>query len=183
MQDDLEQYIRGHQGAFDTERPRKAVWKRIEGTLDKDKASSVRANKPVWIWKAAVVLLLGVVTFLIADRYTYKPQEVEAVTTIEEFLDLEVFYSSLITKKRAKVRTALGDDAPLFNYLEAEVEELDAIYEELKSNFEEAQETPEVLNALIRLLRQRLHLISSQLDLLNERAYKRAVEKEDTSLL
>ena len=178
MQDNLEQYIKDHREDFDTERPGKGVWRRIEGSLDQINPEINRTPGTGWFWKAAVVLLLGAVTFLLADRYTFKTQEAGSMTTVEEFRDLEMFYSSLISKKQVKIQEVLGDDAQFFDYLEAEVEELDAIYKELKRNFEENQETTEMRDALIRLLRQRLHLISSQLDLLNEEAYQQANREE-----
>lgn len=181
MQDRLEEFVKQNRDAFDSEVPGDALWGRIEEGLDEEKKVVPMTPAPqraMWIWKAAVVVLLGAVSFLLVDRYLPRQQEeIAAVSTIEEFQDLESFYTSIISEKRGKLADELGEEKFL-NYLETDIEELDAIYAELKLTFEQKQETPEVLGALIHLLRQKLHLINSQLDILED-AKNPLRERED----
>jgi hypothetical protein len=165
MQDRLENFIKENRGQFDELEPRHSVWEKIDVELTDGKVKSI--NPTMWIWKAAVVILIGAVAFLLIDRYTFKEQQIAAVTTVEEFNELETFYTSLISKKELRVEDATSSD-DFFTFLATDIEEIDAIYTELKTTFEEDLETPAVLNALVHLLRQKLHLISSQLDVINE---------------
>ena len=165
MQGNLEDIIIKGRAEFDSKTPRKEIWDKIESKLDKAETKTINAT--AWYWKAAVIVLLGAVTFLVADRYTYRTQELAEVTTIEEFNELESFYTSLITSKELRVDDETSSDK-FFTFLETDIEEIDALYSELKKTFEQEQETPAVLDALVHLLRQKLHLISSQLDLIND---------------
>jgi len=165
MQDNLEELIRENRGQFDDAEPRHSVWEKIDIELSDQKIKGLQPT--MWYWKVAVVVLVIAVSYLLVDRYTFKEQEIAAVTTIEEFVELEIFYSSLISKKELRVVNATSKD-DFFTFLEADIEEIDAIYSELKKTFEEDQETPAVLDALVHLLRQKLHLISAQLEVINE---------------
>ena len=166
MQDRLENFIRENGGQFDELEPRHSVWEKIDVELTDGKGNGI--NSPsVWLWKVAVVILIGAVAFLLVDRYTFTEQPVAAVTTVEEFNELETFYTSLISKKELRVEDATSSD-DFFTFLATDIEEIDAIYAELKKTFEEDLETPAALDALVHLLRQKLHLISSQLDVINE---------------
>lgn len=183
MQDKLEDFIKENHGQFDDAEPRHSVWERIDVELSDRKVISLRPT--MWYWKAAVVVLIGAVAFLLVDRMTFRDQEVEAVTTVEEFNELETFYTSLISKKELRVDNATASDE-FFTFLETDIEEIDAIYSELKKTFEEDQETPAVLNALVHLLRQKLHLISSQLEVINDLKTQEsgvAIKKEGISSL
>lgn len=173
MQDNLEEFIKKSKDQFDEFEPRHAVWEKIDLELTDSKIKSIRPT--IWIWKVAVVILLGAVSFLLVDRYTFKEQQVATVTTVEEFNDLEIFYTSLISKKELRVQDATASD-DYFTFLETDIEEIDAIYTELKKTFEEDLETPAVVDALVHLLRQKLHLIGAQLEVLNE---KKTNENED----
>jgi hypothetical protein len=165
MQDRLEDFIKENRGQFDELEPRHSVWEKIDVELTDGKVKSI--NLTMWLWKVAVVILIGAVAFLLVDRYTFKEQQIAAVTTVEEFNELETFYTSLISKKELRVEDATSSD-DFFTFLATDIEEIDAIYIELKTTFEKDLETPAVLDALVHLLRQKLHLISSQLDVLNE---------------
>ncbi len=165
MQDRLEEFIKENRAQFDTEEPRHSVWEKIDVELSDKKVKTL--NSGMWFWKAAVVILIGAVTFLMIDRYNVEPALADEITTLDEFKDLETFYTSLITEKKSKIDSEIASDE-FFTFLETDIQEIDAIYAELKKTFDEDQETPIVLNALVHLLRQKLHLLSSQLDAINE---------------
>ncbi len=182
MQDDrLEEFIKENRAELDTKEPSHSVWERIDISLSDGKVKTLQPS--MWIWKAAVVVLLAAVTFLMVDRYTFKTGEVAEITTLEEFQELETFYASLISEKKLKIDDQISTDE-FFTFLKADIEEIDAIYAELKRTFDEEQETPVVLNALVHLLRQKLHLVNSQLDVIHEtKARDSGVELGDFSSL
>lgn len=165
--DNLERFIENNRGAFDLKEPKTEVWNNIESKLRPDRTVTV------WYWKAAVILLIGAVAFLLTDKYlpltqsegAFDESEVLASNNLEKFEDLEVFYTSIISKKRSKVSEEL-ETGKMFNFLEADLHELDVIYKDLKEVFLESQQSEEVLDRLLHLLRQKIHLLNSQLDIL-----------------
>lgn len=185
MQDRLEDFVKENRDAFDDRQPGDNVWQRIESSLDEEvKVKPI--NQGLWMWKAAVVLLLGAVAFLAVDRFVPRDAEVERISSIEEFEDLEAFYTSIISEKSSKLSVELEGEE-FFNYLEADIEELDAIYDELRAAYTDAESkeapNPEVLETLIHLLRQRLHLINSQLDILEEAKNPVKTREDETTAI
>ncbi|HEY9117642.1 MAG TPA: hypothetical protein VIN11_07435, partial [Roseivirga sp.] len=61
--DKLEGFIEEHRGAFDSEVPHRRNWTAIEKKLGF--SDEITQPKTPWYWKAAVVLLLGAVSFLL----------------------------------------------------------------------------------------------------------------------
>ncbi len=180
--DKLEYFIKQNKEGFDVNEPRKEVWTGIE--------SKLRAEQPnrLWYWKAAVFLLIGAVGFLLVDKFSPKSETIDsmeqlealATTNLEKFEELEVFYSSIISKKREKVSEEL-ESGDVFNYLEADMKELDVIYKDLKGVFLRSQQSEEVLDRLVHLLRRKIHLLNSQLDILERDKLPEAMRK-DTSV-
>ena len=183
MPDRLEEFIKENKEQFDSAEPRHAVWEKIDIELGNNKVKKLQPT--MWVWKAAVILLIGAVGFLMVDRFNVSSKELAEVSTVQEFKELETFYSSLIAEKRVKIDNEMSSKE-FFTFLKADIDEIDAIYEELKETFDEHQETPVVLNALVRLLRQKLHLVSSQLDAVDAQKLKESgvdVGEEDVTSL
>jgi len=160
--DQLEAFIKDNRSAFDAKEVPKGLWSRIEGELEQTKTEKMPV---LWYWKAAVVVLLAAVTFLIADNYL--PSAVQHTTTAElsEFEELETFYTSIINKKQIKLDRALeGEEA--INFLSSDIEELELLYNDLRKVYLEEQSSPEVYDRLMHLLRRRIHMINAQLDII-----------------
>lgn len=166
--DNLERFIQENRSNFDIKEPGDQVWNRIE----KDLNAEASPNKVLWYWKAAVLLLIGAVGFLLVDKFavvsepTLKESELAQETSnLEKFNELEVFYTSIIADKSGKLFEELENEER-FNLLEADMEELDEVYADLKEVFLQSQQSEEVLNRLLHILRQKIHLLNSQLDIL-----------------
>lgn len=169
MQDRLEEFVKTHRSEFDAAEPKQELWDRIASDLDTEdeKVKPINGGSGVWLWKTAVAVLLVAVTYLAIDKFVPVEAEIPTMATIEDFEEFEAFYTSIITEKSSKLSLELEGDK-FFNYLEADIEELDAIYGELRATFESEQGGEQVLSTLVHLLRQKLHLINSQLDILEE---------------
>lgn len=176
MQDRLEEFVKTHRNEFDTAEPKQELWERIAADMNGEQEKVVPMTRGLWLWKAAVAVLLVAVTYLAVDKFLPVQQEVQEVSTLEEFEEVEAFYTSIISEKSSKLSVEM-ENGEFFNYLEADIEELDAIYFELKATFEDEQGGQQVLGTLVHLLRQKLHLINSQLDILEE--VKNPVYTED----
>ena len=185
MQDRLEEFVKANRDAFDEAAPKPALWDRIEADLggEDEKVKPLQSN--LWMWKAAVVVLLGAVTFLAIERFVPQQQTVapeQLVSTLEEFNELEEFYMAVINEKSDKLSLELEGEE-FFNYLEGDIEEIDAIYQELKDTYTNEQASQIVMDRLIHLLRQKLHLINSQLDILEEAKNPVRTKEDETTAI
>ena len=177
--DRLENFIRENRELFDAAEPNKRVWNAIDKELHLGDSRKVNVG---WYWKAAVFLLLAAVTFLMVDRYEVKrPSELEA-TNVEKFKELETFYTSLIANKQERLESEMSPkDASM--YLEVEMKELDGIYSDLREMFLDSQPSEQVMERLIHLLRQKLKVMDSRLEILeNSKMPEQMKEDADISL-
>lgn len=184
MQDRLEEFVKEHRNEFDATEPKQELWERIAADLgtEDEKVQPIHGGRGVWLWKAAVAVLLIAVTYLAVDKFVPTEPEIPTMATLEDFEEFEAFYTSIITEKSSKLSVELEGEE-FFNYLEADIEELDAIYMELRATFESEQGGEQVLGTLVHLLRQKLHLINSQLDILEEAKNPVKTKVEDISSL
>jgi len=177
--DNLEDFIQENRAAFDLKTPRDQVWSSIEKEIEP------RPSNQLWYWKAAVILLIGAVTFLLIDRSSVTSGQLDIdeqqaaieVASLEKFQELETFYTSIISNKVDKVSVAL-EEGNEFDYLVADIKSLDLIYHDLKDVFLESQQSEEVLDRLMHILRQKIHLINSQLDILERDILPEAMKKD-----
>lgn len=177
--DNLEKFIHENRTAFDAKEPREQVWDNIDTALEPK-----QQNNQLWYWKAAVILLIGAVAFLLIDRPTNgldnltidEHQALEA-SNLEKFEELEMFYTSIISNKSSKLLVA-QEEGDEFDYLGADINDLDMVYDDLKEVFLESQQSEEVLDRLIHILRQKIHLLNSQLDILESERLPEEMKSE-----
>jgi len=180
--DNLEKFVAENREAFDDRMPGEELW----SSIDKDLRTQVVA-KTAWYWKAAVVVLLGAVSFLLFDKYSVENQtlaELESaeVSNIDKFEDLESFYTSIISQKQVKLNEELENNDEVYNYVEADLEELNELYSDLKELFLESQPSDELLDRLLHLLRQKIHLINSQLDIIGTEKVPESMKETNYSI-
>lgn len=164
--DSLEKFIHENRMAFDDKKPNDHVWNKIDASLEP------KQTNELWYWKAAVILLIGAVTFLLIDRPTdgldkqiIDEHQALETSNLEKFEELELFYTSIISNKNEKLLVEL-EEGNEFDYLGTDIKDLDVIYDDLKEVFLESQQSEEVLDRLIHILRQKIHMLNSQLDIL-----------------
>ena len=162
--DKLEKVILENRAAFDSAEPKQGLWNKIEQGLEEQKP----ANTPrVWYWKAAVVVLLAAVTFLMVDRYLPEPASAIESSNIQEFQEIESFYKDLINNKQERLSAEMNSvDAS--ELLQVEMQQLDDIYSDLKLLFLEDQPSEQVMDRLIHLLRQKLRVMDKQLEVIEK---------------
>ena len=180
--DNLEKFVAENREAFDDKVLSKDVW----SSIDQELKTSI-APKTVWYWKAAVVVLLGAVSFLLVDKYSVEKQtlaDIESleISNVDKFQDLESFYTSIISKKQVKLNQQLADNQSVYNYVETDLEELNELYDDLKELFLESQPSDELLDRLLHLLRQKIHLINSQLDIIGTEKAPASMTEPDYSI-
>src|SRR5262245_49110375 len=102
MKDPLEKLISENREAFDDKTPRSSVWSGIERSLFG--AKSVSLWNSVGVWRAAAILLMGIVVYLFVN----KPASVTGTNgsnrmAAQEFKDIESFYATQISEKVALI--------------------------------------------------------------------------------
>lgn len=176
--DSLEKFIHENRAAFDNKEPSTHVWNKIDASL------KPKQSNQLWYWKAAVILLIGAVTFLLIDRpansldnLTIDEHQALEASNLEKFEELEQFYTSIISNKSNKLLVEL-EDGDGFDYLGTDIKDLDVIYDDLKEVFLESQQSEEILDRLIHILRQKIHMLNSQLDILEQERLPEEMKSE-----
>ena len=164
MKDNLEQFISDNKSQFDDLEVDPQLWNGIENKIKKNNANYT------WIWKVAVLLLLGVTLTLLLERQfsLYEKETVESVNMPKELKEVERHYSTIILTKRNEIAQIIEEknltDVALLEDLEA----LDLMYEQLKENLNKNQNDERVINAMIRNLQLRVEILNKQLEILQK---------------
>lgn len=177
--DKLEKVILENRAAFDSAEPKKELWDSIKAGLDEQEP----ANTPrLWYWKAAVVVLLAAVTFLVLDKYLPEPDAQIESSNIQEFQEIESFYEDLISNKQERLSAEMASEEANA-LLQVEMQQLENIYDELKLLFLEEQTSEQVMDRLIHLLRQKLRVMDKQLEVIERDKLPEEMKQEvETSL-
>lgn len=160
----LEQFIKSRREEFDSKIPREKLWSRIEADLDNSKGDWG------WMWKAAVVVLLAVCSFLIWERSHNQP--VDSTVASEymvnpEFVETELYYTQLIAQKSQMVAEYDLEDPELKENFKRDLASLDTMYQELQEEYV-VSGNDVVLEAMIENLQLRMELLNQQLEILAE---------------
>lgn len=167
MKDDqLEDFIRHNRSAFDDREPSGNVWRRIEASLG---FARTRVTGLVW-WRAAAIffMMLSAGLFIwgqVADQTSAVSARQEA-RVLEEFSDVEAFYTQQISHKVELINEFSGSDG--VNGFTQDFQQLEAMYhvlkEEMKSRPSKKVKDALVLNLLVRidLLNQQLHRLEEK---------------------
>jgi hypothetical protein len=159
MKDQLEDFIRQNKAAFDDKEPSENVWTTIRRQL----FNTVSLWSSVTVWRVAAMVLLGLCIYLatpkIADQH-------ENTIALNEFKDVENFYTRQISEKVNQIEESRGEEIGL-NGFTHDFQQLEAMYhvlkEEMKTSPSQKVKDALVLNLLIQidLLNQQLHTIET----------------------
>lgn len=161
MSNRMREFFESNRESFDDKSPSPGVWNRIERSLFG--ASNASLWQSVGVWRAAAVVLLGLVVFQYwSPRMNVQSREDRAAQ--QEFVDVESFYSAQISQKVAMIH---GDEAFQDDQFAQDLEKLEAMYavlaEEMKRRPSQKVKDALVLNMLVRI-----DLLNQQLQLLEE---------------
>ncbi len=178
--DQLEKYIRDHHDEFDGGVPGDGPWREISRRLAKE--SRVRPIIRTWMWKAASIVLLISVAGLLVERQI-RQSHVETLTQTSDqlagFRQVEGFYTSLITHKRAEITNYLDSNPAFRNEFTADITQLDSMYtilkEDLRENYNE-----KIIDAMTVNLMMQIEILNQQLEILKK--IKTNQENEKTNI-
>lgn len=163
--DNLEQFIKSEREAFDHKEPREKLWARIESGMDP------KQDRWVWIWKAAVLVLIPLCGFLLWERgqNDQLAQEMPGsdIYVDPEFEETELYYSQLISQKQVTIDHFEIDDPLIKESFRLDIAALDTLYLDLKTEFIETSNSA-VLEAMVSNLQLRMELLNQQLMILEK---------------
>ena len=162
----LEEYIKSNRSEFDHKEPRDKLWDRIEADLDQ----SQNQWDSGWLWKAAVVVLLAVCSFLVWERN--QEQSIDNSVASEfyvnpEFVETELYYTDLIAQQSMAVQEFDINDPEIKENFKVDIASLDTMYQELKQEYVDTGNEA-VLDAMIGNLQLRMELLNEQLLILEQ---------------
>lgn len=151
MKDKLEKFITENRSAFDDLDPKPETWPKVASTLKPAWFSEV------WIWRAAAVLLLGMVAFL----WFNQPSSGTNAQLISEFTDTEKYYSDQILEKIKWIENFPEND--LVQDRTLEIQRMEAMYEVLSDEFKQNPNAT-LKDAMILNMLVRIDILNQQLE-------------------
>jgi hypothetical protein len=159
MEDELKRFIAQHKDEFDGDEPKAGLWNKIEAGLDEEKVKSLPPDY-TWMWKAATLLLLFTVGFLI-----FNSREIPVADENQSFEAYEKLFTDEIDMRRVRLDELTQDDEVLFE-LDQELKSLEKEYELLKAEYLAEGQSDRLRHALMLNLQSRKQLLSYQEELL-----------------
>jgi hypothetical protein len=167
MKDELEDFIRKNRSAFDDRDVPNNAWKNIKAKLMFQKPSIWNS---VVIWRAAAILFMVTTGYFLVsntlNRRGDAQQQQESAVVLNEFRDVEAFYTQQISEKVKLISNFKRADG--LNGFTHDFHQLEAMYnvlnEQMKTNPSDKVKDALVLNLLVRidLLNQQLHKLERE---------------------
>lgn len=168
MKDKLEEFIQSHRSEFDELEPRTNTWEKIQSEL----SNTPDKKDYSWLWKAAAVVFLCLSIGLAVERTMQKDAEALANNEMteksrtDELLEVEGYYTQLITQKRVEIKNVIESKGLMDVELLEDMEQLDLMYGKLKKDLKKNQNDERLINAMIQNLQLRVEILNRQLKIL-----------------
>ncbi len=179
--DNLEKFIKENRAAFDDKMPPEDAWHNINDRLDNSETKVVPIS--TYLWRAAVVVLLVAVAWLLVDRSDRDGTIAGTNEFINDneiaFNDVEAFYMNEIETKQSLIIQFVSDNPELDKDLLGEIDQLDSTYQMLKSAAEVGQ-SERIIDAMVLNLQMRIDILNQQLEVLEK--IKKIKENEKVSI-
>jgi hypothetical protein len=193
MSKGLEQFIRDHRSAFDTDEPGEHVWKNLEQQLiAKDQKEQKKATNgglikmlKVLRWSAAAAILIlagiGIYSLLnkrpiegpaYADNQSNKETPAVNERLLKEinpgYAQEVVQFTQLIELKQNELKEIEKENPNLYKMFVADINKLDSSYNALKKELPENPNREQLLEAMIENLRLQTEILNQQLSIINQ---------------
>lgn len=172
MKDQLENFIRQNNAAFDDKEPSNNVWAVINNKLFSNNVSHWNS---LIVWRAAAVVLLGLCVYLLVPKFT---DQRDKIIALNEFADIETFYISQILEKVNQIEGHRGQDG--LNGFTHDFQQLDAMYQVLKEEIK-LRPSQKVKDALVLNLLIRIDLLNQQLKKIDDAGENLKEEKKEVN--
>lgn len=161
MSDQLDDFIKQNRSAFDDKEPPEKVWKKIQQSLPGNTAGPWYNS--LTLWRAAAVLFMALSFYLLIPKSV--PQGDASRVAVNEFNDVEAFYTAQISQKVALIEEVSGSSST--DEFTQDFQQLEAMYNVLKEEWK-TRPSKKVKDALVLNLLVRINLLNQQLHRLEE---------------
>lgn len=188
--DYLERLISDNKEALNNDEPHADLWNKISHELGEEPTKSVFSKSQIY-WKVAAILLLGICSFLLVERFSQKsdfPQKQVAVVDRSgeevdaEFARVERFYAGLIEEKKMLLASYEKDNG-LREEFTQDIEKLDNLYLKLKDELAENKNNDKLIEVMIRNLQFRIEILNQQLMILEKVQQVKTQEDDETTTI
>ena len=163
--DKLEQFIIDNRNEFDDLEPNPAIWDKIQ----KREPKTVELNWTKVLVGAAAVAVIFVSSYIFFD-YINRQNNVSLVAETEvvdpgdagmyeDLMEAAFYYTSQIEQRKQEFYQLTGNDAPLREEINIELDDLDKIFRELKEDLKDNADNEEVVVAMIQNYRLKLEIL------------------------
>jgi hypothetical protein len=165
MSTKLEQYVKEHKKAFNTDMPSDELWGKINTTLNKKKVIEPYKLK-LWIGIAATVTMAMIILFYYTDDRQNATISVADVNPA--YARKQVKYASLIERKTDSLEVLAKENPKLYHKFSADLQDIKSDYKELKQQLPESANQALVVKAMEKNLELQLQVVSQQLTIINQ---------------
>jgi hypothetical protein len=164
MKDKLEEFIRENRQEFDIHDPDPLLWTRI--------IKEEKSRKPwySYAWKAAAVILFGVLSVVVYEKFL-PHQSREIVQTlaqidprVQELIEAEAYYTGKVNLKMEELKQYPVEYKQVKNDLFTDFAELDSNYKQLKNELKGNICNEEIIESMIQNYRFKLQILEQVLD-------------------
>jgi hypothetical protein len=160
MSDQLEDFIKANRDRFDDKEAPESVWKNIRRTLP---VPSKPWYDNLLLWRAAAVIFMALSLYLLIPKSNAATENTRVA--VNEFNDVEAFYTSQISQKVALIEEISGSESG--DEFTQDFQQLEAMYNVLKEEWK-VRPSKKVKDALVLNLLVRINLLNQQLHRLEE---------------
>lgn len=194
----LEKFIGDHRNEFDDRIPSDKVWENLASGLvpqkpQQQKKSILRfLNK--WSIAAAVLVSVGITTFLVMNTTKNNTVDVAGVTKIDTATDISAIapeyapevneFAKLVVLKQEELKALAPEQPELYRRFTTDINQLDSSYKSLKNQLGATPNREVLIEAMIQNLQLQLNVLNQQLNIINQikNSKKYSHEKELISI-
>jgi hypothetical protein len=166
MRTKIEDYIKEHKKEFDTELPSKALWTKIDRSLNKKKVIEPNSVK-VWIGVAAALVAVAMTIFFYNPK-SDQDQVLQVADVNPAYAKKQVRFASLIERKTDSLELLAKQNPQLYQKFSADLQEIQVDYKQLKHQLPRSANQALLVKAMEKNLELQLQVVSQQLTIINQ---------------
>lgn len=160
----VEEFIKKHKTAFETDGPSAGVWTAIEDQLRKNKKAKAAVKMYKWL-SVAAVFAVGFGLYFATNRM---PSKIDVAGINPEFGKKEVRFASQIEEMKDSLAVYANENPELYQKFTQDLKNLDTDYEKLKAELPKSPNQLFVIKAMVKNREMQLQVLNQQLSILNQ---------------
>jgi len=193
MSNRLEQFIQDNREAFDSEEPRKELWRKLNNQLDENNKDHRVFHLSFLRWTAAaavVIMLVGMFYYMqkqsANNLASNDPATRNAPTADQMMNDLDPTYAKqvyhftqLIELKQSELKQIEKEQPELYHQFVKDINKMDSSYQALKKELPTNPNRELLLETMIENLRLQTELLNQQLSIIKLLKQKNTKDNEN----